>query len=46
MSEIETELFLMTSAKSGGGKTNELLCNEPLCNALNGAITLYSRSVV
>ena len=27
----------MTSAKDGGGKTNELLCNEPPRNVLNGA---------
>ena len=30
----------MTSAKSVGGKANELLCNEPPCNVRNGAITL------
>ena len=30
----------MTSAKSSGGKTNELLCNKPPCNVLDSAITL------
>ena len=34
------EFFHMTSAKSGGGKVNELLCNEPSCNVLNSALTL------
>ena len=33
------ELFNGESAKRGGGKTSELLCIEPPCNVLNGAIT-------
>ena len=30
---------ILSGVQSGGGKVNELLCNEPPCNVLNGAIT-------
>ena len=34
------EFFHNKSIKCSGGKTSELLCNKPICNVLNGMITL------
>ena len=39
VSVMSNRALHMTSAKSGGALTNELLCNKPPCHILNGEIT-------